>query len=43
MISFLQLRMLRRGTTYMHEEDFTRVAGVELSKCAVEDVILLFP
>jgi hypothetical protein len=38
----LEVRTSRKRT-YMHEEDFTRVAGVELSKCAVEDVILLFP
>ena len=38
----LEVRTSRKGA-YMHEEDFTRVAGVELSKCAVEDVILLFP
>jgi hypothetical protein len=42
MILFLQLRMLRQGT-YMHEENFTGIAGVELSEGAVEDVILLFP
>jgi hypothetical protein len=43
MILFLQMRMLLWGSTYMHEEDFTRVPGVELSEGAVEDVILLFP